>query len=32
MSTISGICLLCFISVLFFALIILATEYWGWHE
>lgn len=32
MNMVSGVCLLLFVSVLCFALIILATEYWGWHE
>lgn len=32
MSTIAGICLLFFVSVLLFAFIILLTEYWGWSD
>ena len=32
MSTITGICLLFFVSILLFALIILSTEYWGWSD
>lgn len=32
MNTLTGIYLLLFVGMLCVALIILATEYWGWHK